>query len=785
MSAADVPIELAIPSRLRERLGRVPKAPAEGWLTVLALATLLVAMAWAVDEPAWIGGNGTRTDYLPTMAFLGMAIGFAGAKVGWGRWTTHLVGAMFAAIILPLIAGDLLLGDAVSGVGPASLGLRYTTAADVAYRAWYDLAILDLPFTREWGHYVIAIGGLIWGTAQYAAYAVFGHRRPLDAVIAVGLVLLANMAITTKDQLHLMVLASLGALMLLSRSHAFEEKATWIRRRIGDPSAVTSLYLRGGSAFIAAAIIGSLTLTATASSKPLQSFWEGVPQRVISALDWLRKVLPPGGAGGSGIVSFEGSTRATGVWVSNGDVAFTVDVPPDEQDFRWRAATYSNFVLTGWQWSDTQAGDRAADSDVLFQTPEDPGRLPGRRQVVVEIHPAGYREALVLSPQTVQKVDQPTRIELTTSSRWFTALRFQDVPASYTVTALVPVIGDDEGGLTINRLKAAGENYPASIKSLYLGVPAGSLGPNSQKLLERVQAAVGDKTPYEQAAYLVTLLQDNSEFQYDDDIREFNCDTVSMVECFATFKRGFCQYYASTMAILLRAMGVPTRYAGGYLPGTRDASGHEVVRYSGAHAWVEVYFPDIGWVDFDPTGGGFSVDDDIPLGSPVPSRTPGPSLSPLPGFSEGDDVPTRSPGGNVGGGGGGTTGPGPFIAIGILLIISMAGLAYIAWRRGPRRPMEPDVAWRGVLSLARRFGFGPQPAQTVFEYAGALAEEVPQVRPELQTVARGKVEVAYGHRILGDDRKRAIAEASRALRVGLMRLAFRRRRRKPKGPRPI
>ena len=789
MSGSDLSIEfpIPIPARLRERLARIPTAPAEGWLTVLALATLLVAMAWAVDEPGWIGGNSARTDYLPNMALFGLAVGFAGAKAGWGRWTTHLVGALFAALVLPLIAGDLLLGDAVSGLAPVALGQRYVAAADASFEAWYDLAILDLSFTREWGHYVIAIGGLIWGTAQYAAYAVFGHRRPLDAVIAVGIVLLANMALTTRDQLHLMVLASLGGLMLLSRSHAFEEKATWIRRRIGDPAAVTSLYLRGGSAFIAAAIVGSLTLTATASSSPLQSFWEGVPQRVISTLEWLRKILPAGGEGGGGIVQFGSTAQATGVWFSSNEVAFTADLPPDEKDFRWRAATYSKFILDGWEWGPSQTGDRIANSDVLFSTPEDPEQLPGRREVIVEIHLDNYRENLVLSPQTVQKVDQPTRIDLITGSRWFTALRFENSPQTYTVTALVPVIGDEGSGLTINRLKAAGENYPVSIRNLYLDVPPGSLGPDAQQLLQDIEAIVGDDTPYEKAHYVETLLKDENVggFTWVGDIRGLACDEISMVECFARFKQGYCQYYAATMAILLRAMGVPTRFAQGYLPGTRDASGHEVVLISGAHSWVEVYFPDIGWVDFDPTGGGLSLDEELPLGSPVPSRTPGPSLTPLPGNSDDDGGPSRSPGITPPGGGGPIRGPGPYIAIGILLMISMAGLAYIAWRRGPRRPMEPDVAWRGVLSMARRFGFGPQPAQTVFEYAGALADEVPQVRPELQTVARGKVEVAYGHRKLGDDRKRAIAEASRALRIGLMRLAFRRRRRKPKGPRQI
>ena len=784
MSSSELSFQLPLPARLRERLARTPRTPAEGWLTVLALATLLMAMAWAVDEPSWIGGIDSRTDYLPVMAMLGLAIGFVGAKAGWGRWTTHLVGAAFAALVLPLIAGDLLLGDAVSGFGPAALALRYTTAADSAYQAWYELAIQDQPFTRQWGHYVIAIGGLIWGTAQYAAYAVFGHRRPLDAVIAVGLILLANMAITSRDQLHLMVLASLGGLLLLTRSHAFEERATWIRRRIGDPSAVTSLYLRGGSVFIAAAIIGSLTLTAAASSSPLESFWAGVPQRIISALDWLRKVLPPGGDGGGSLVVFGANAQVTGLWISNNEIAFTADFAPDEKEYRWRAATYAEFVQNGWVWGSTQGGDREPSVDVLSGTPDDPARQSGRREVIIQVHPDTYLEPLVLSPQTILRVDQPTRLQLLTGSGWFAALQHRSTPETYTVTALVPVLGDEGGGITENRLMAAGDSYPTSIRNTYLGVPAGSLGPDATALLAEIESAVGDLTPYEQAVYIVSFLKDSGRFDYSPDVRDNVCND-SLVECFARFKEGYCQHYAGTMAILLREMGVPTRIAQGFLPGPRDASGHEVVRNFLAHAWVEVYFPEIGWVDFDPTGGGNSLDEDIPLGSPVPSRTPGPS-GVLPGASDdgGPDIPSRSPGPPTTPTNGGPPGPGSFIAVGILLAISMAGLVYIAWRRGPRRPMEPDVAWRGVLTLARRFGFGPQPAQTVFEYAGALADEVPQVRPELQTVARGKVEVAYGRRLLTDDRKRAIAEASRRLRVGLLRLAFRRRR-KPRGPRKI
>ena len=788
MSGSDLALEpFRLPASIRERFERVPRGPAEGWLTVIALAMLLVALAWSVDDPAWIGGVDKRTDFLPTIAMLGLLVGFTGAKVGWGRWTTHLIGAAFAALVLPLVAGDLLLGNAVSGLGPAALGARYMAAADAAYRAWHDIAILDRPFTREWPHYVIALGGLVWGTAQYAAYAVFGHRRPLDAVIAVGLALLANMALTSHDQLQLMVLASLGGLLLLTRSHAFEEKSTWIRRRIGDPSAVTSLYLRGGSAFIAAAIIGSLTLTATASSKPLQSLWEGVPQRLVEVVTWLRKVLPVGGASiGTGLVVFGSSAQVQGFWVSNSEVAFTADLPPEaDKELYWRVTTYSDFRLNGWDIGDTQAADRGPRVDALTGTSDDAAVAPGRKEITIEVHPDTYRQAVVLSPETVKSVDQRSRLQLTLGSRYFVSLELPDgAPDTYVVDALVPIRGDDPGGLTENRLRAAGTTYPPGM-TRFLDVPDDTLGPDSFELIGEIQRLTRTANPYDLVITTRTMLRDSGRFFYDATVQDLPCGALSVVECFVRYKRGYCQYYASTMAMLLRQMGVPTRLVQGFLPGQRDASGHEVVRNSNAHAWVEVYFPGYGWVAFDPTGGGLAQDTPIPSGLPVPV-TPKPSLGFVTDNPSATDFgdPSRRPGQSGGGGTTGITGPGPYIAIGILLLISMAGLAYIAWRRGPRRPMEPDVAWRGVLGLARRFGFGPRPAQTVFEFAGALADEVPQVRPELQTVARGKVEVAYGRRLLPDDRLRAIADASRRLRVGLLRLAFRRRRRR-RGPRSI
>jgi alpha-beta hydrolase superfamily lysophospholipase len=88
------------------------------------------------------------------------------------------------------------------------------------------------------------------------------------------------------------------------------------------------------------------------------------------------------------------------------------------------------------------------------------------------------------------------------------------------------------------------------------------------------------------------------------------------------------QYYAATMAVILRDLGVPTRVAQGFLPGAREAGGIERVLNSNAHAWVEVYFPGYGWVQFDPTGAALSRQvGPLPSGPPAGSTAPGPSTS--------------------------------------------------------------------------------------------------------------------------------------------------------------
>ena len=69
--------------------------------------------------------------------------------------------------------------------------------------AYIDIAIRDLASTTQYLHFIFVFGLFVWATSMFASYAVFGHHRPLNAVVVVGVVLVGNMAITPNDQLPL------------------------------------------------------------------------------------------------------------------------------------------------------------------------------------------------------------------------------------------------------------------------------------------------------------------------------------------------------------------------------------------------------------------------------------------------------------------------------------------------------------------------------------------------------------------------------------------------------
>ena len=227
---------------------------------------------------------------------------------------------------------------------------------------------------------------------------------------------------------------------------------------------------------------------------------------------------------------------------------------------------------------------------------------------------------------------------------------------------------------------------------------------------------------------------------------------------------------------------IPTRLVQGFLPGKR-AAGVETVTNEEAHAWVEVYFPGYGWIPFDPTGGSVGQPTPIRDGPTIASRSPSAS----PRGEPRDPNRTRRPAGSAPIVVPGTTvagGPADrtlAIVLAVLVAILVGALGLVAWLRGPRGELTPDAAWLTLSRFASRLGFAPRPTQTIYEYASTLGELVPIAQADLHTVAEAKVEVAYARVRLGGERLGAVRDATRRLRISLLRLALRRRgRRKPR-----
>ena len=763
--------------------------PAEGWLTLVSAALMVAVFAISLIDAAWTGDAGGSQGFLLWLGLLGFAIGVIGAKVGWGRWRTHLVGALIGGLLLPLVMGGVEFGGEL-GWAPVDMAARLAEAYRVMAAVWNDFVVRGLSRTNEIAHYHLVFGALVYGAGLLAGFTVFGHRRPLDAVVVVGLATLANMAITSRDQLYLLVVFSAAALFLLIRTHVFEEEVTWARRKIGDPSVVGELLVRGGMAFVTIAVVGSIVLTYTASSAPLQGLWADLPRQLASLMQELQKFAPPGGeTPGNGLIGFPPNATTRGQWDPSQATAFRAQFDPGERSlFKWRAGTYAvyNDGLNGWAWD---KGDVvplrqlpvAANEAYQSSTFIDAATPVGRREVRFVVTPVAFHDPTIVGPNSLRIVDRETTAIGVGASGWFTSIESPGAEAPYTATALVPVFGNGPNAINEARLRTAGTDYPAELLTIYTALPENALGPAATQLLADIRAEVlvpqgyDPDNAYDLARTIETYLR-SDRFAYEEDVREavrLECPAeASTVECFAIMRKGYCEYYASTMAALLREADVPARIAYGFLPSERE-QGIEVVGGAAMHWWVEVYFPGIGWIEFDPTGGNVGQVVAIPSGSLSPS-TLRPSSAPFtipPRRTQGpDEGPVVNPP---------PTGLGPFIAIGLILIVGVVALALAAIRRTPSKPMHPDQAWGSLARLAARFGLGPRPSQTVFEYAGALGDAVPTARVELTTIARAKVEVAYGHRELGGDNLKRIAEAYHRLRLAIIGVVLRRVLRRP------
>lgn len=368
--------------------------------------------------------------------------------------------------------------------------------------------------------------------------------------------------------------------------------------------------------------------------------------------------------------------------------------------YHWRSQAFDLYNGYGWYSSEVIRRDIAA-GDALFTT-----LPPGYKRLDQEftffnaedkrVYWAGalYRlDERVTALWRVQPVLDPAGTGLPFNES--DLLGAEREALSYRAEAYLPIP-------SVEQLRAAGQDYPAAIRARYLGLP--------NRVPERVFALARDltaasPTPFDQAVAIESYLRTN--FEYSLEVPAVPVDSEVADYFLFELKRGYCDYYATAMAVLARAAGLPARLVTGYASGEYDASTAEyLVRQSDAHSWVEIYFPGIGWVEFEPTASqpGFN--------RPLDASAFGPSAElPLPSLLQ---ILEQSFG---------LLSPMARWAVSISLGLILALAAFLALEDLALKTMPPALALRWMFRNLYRFGgrlVQPTPATTPTEFCAAL-----------------------------------------------------------------
>jgi hypothetical protein len=225
------------------------------------------------------------------------------------------------------------------------------------------------------------------------------------------------------------------------------------------------------------------------------------------------------------------------------------------------------------------------------------------------------------------------------------------------------------------------------------------------------------------------------------------------------------------MVVMLREVGVPARLVEGFTTGSYDtASNSFVVREQDAHAWVEAYFPQYGWVEFEPTPSQppFARPDAAiaaGTGSDVGSVGDGSSTDPnaIDRLNRGENAL------NGDDGSGGFSGdsvvaavraidPRPaLVFLGLLLLLLVLAVVRFNWRFRRYGPIES--AWGKTRLLASYVGYPAHPSQTTYEFASSLGAAIPETHDPVQRLARARVLEQYSAAGANDDLRDAAETA--------------------------
>jgi transglutaminase-like putative cysteine protease len=258
----------------------------------------------------------------------------------------------------------------------------------------------------------------------------------------------------------------------------------------------------------------------------------------------------------------------------------------------WRGQAYDTFDGTGWTASNTTTVSLPGGGGPPFDVPasaETSSEIP-TSEVLQTFYVTEVQPNIVFGAYEAKKVYFPAPILRADEYGSIRSPILLDPGMVYSVVSEVPET-------TPAILRRAPAEWPPDALRQYAQLPR-DLPPRVTRLAHRITD--GLPTTYDRVIAVQRWLKIHTRYNLDIPIDPPGVDAVD----YFLFQRrqGFCEHIASSMAILLRSVGIPARFVVGFDAGVRNIlTGYYEVRESDAHSWVEVDYPGIGWVEYDPT----------------------------------------------------------------------------------------------------------------------------------------------------------------------------------------
>jgi transglutaminase-like putative cysteine protease len=578
-----------------------------GWWTMLLALIMLGSVAEAVHTAGW--SDGLEAIRLAIMC--GALVAFALALTRFGSTFATFYGIVTGLFCVSVAAHRVLFPD---------LGTHEAVRELVLRNAGWLAAFLKGGPGADNLVFVTQLSFLGWWLSFFAIWNLFRHQRVLYAIIPAGIALLINLYFSPLNLTGYLLVFLVAVLLISVRIELAKNEARWQVSRIRYAPDIYIDFLKAGVAFAALVVLLSLAMPDVASRanmerlvRPFDRPWKRVEET------WSRMYQNLNYPGVATTAPKYGKELALGGPVSLGDRPIFL-AQFDGRTY-WRAATYDRYDGRGW--TDTDQETSIIESGRWLGEP----LFAAMTEITATVRPQEPGADVIYSPPQPVRVSVPVDADLSRITPDGGLVSISRIRSRVEVNERTGYrVASAVTEAPVKSLQTDHTGYPSWVTERYLQLPE-TLPQSVAELARQITAPYS--SAFEKAAAIESYLR---QYPYSTSIAAPPQGKDAVEYFLFDLKQGYCDYYASAMVVMLRAVGIPSRLAAGYAPGEllplQDdkpaASGTYQVLERDAHAWVEVFFPTYGWIQFEPTAAQPVIQRPVVVEPVIPDPTPTP-----------------------------------------------------------------------------------------------------------------------------------------------------------------